>query len=196
MLNRAKQFAASKQGKCLDTVCGTVLSFECKSGHSWTASALKYFKQKWCPTCNSLERMEKKEERLRRRRIEEENGARIQEELFEEAKRKVQQEIAMLSGAVLAGEVEVDKLARGLTDRFFCVNSAQCTYDEAFAVYKVLHSTEQFLQLRYLGHHVPQQKRGSIFRAMAKVLHPDKNRHPLAGEAFSKLVKVFQVASE
>lgn len=140
--------------------------------------------------------MKKKEERLRRKQIEEEDGARIQEELFEEAKRKVQQEVALLSGAVLAGEVEVNKLARGLADRFFYVDSPQCSYDEAFAVYKVLYSSEQFLQMRYLGHHVPQQKRGSVFRAMAKVLHPDKNRHPLAGDAFSKLAKAFQVVNE
>lgn len=32
------------------------------------------------------------------------------------------------------------------------------------------------------------------FRRIAKIIHPDKNRHPKAGSAFQKVYKVYEAA--
>jgi DnaJ-class molecular chaperone len=32
------------------------------------------------------------------------------------------------------------------------------------------------------------------FRRMAKIIHPDKNKHPNAGNAFQKIYKVYEAA--
>ena len=86
-------------------------------------------------------------------------------------------------------ENELDALARELTSRFLQSRQfrRECSYEEAFLIYKILHSQEQFLRCRYFS----GNNAASIYRQIARLLHPDKNKHPLAKEAFFKVSSIF-----
>ena len=61
-----------------------------------------------------------------------------------------------------------------MTDKYFSVYKPTCSIAEAFAVYKMLSSSEQFLKAKYFN----GSNRESMYRKLARVVHPDKNLHP------------------
>mmetsp|Transcript_19015 Transcript_19015/g.19005 ORF Transcript_19015/g.19005 Transcript_19015/m.19005 type:complete len:86 (+) Transcript_19015:331-588(+) len=68
--------------------------------------------------------------------------------------------------------------------------NGECTYDQTFSVYKILNASEEFIKVKYLSEEKKEQL-ASTFRQLARVLHPDKNKHPLAREAFLKVSNTY-----
>ena len=66
-----------------------------------------------------------------------------------------------------------------------------CTYVQAFNVYKVLCSADEFLTAKYFNEDFSREQVTLSFRQLAKALHPDKNRHPQANDAFLKVMRVY-----
>ena len=191
ILEKAQSFARDKGGECLDQVCDVVLEFKCEFGHTWKADALKYRQQKWCKQCGIEARMRRKQDIKNQQKAAEEAQAKLQEELFEEAKRKMMAEASVSNGAVLACEPQIDYNAQEMTRRFMESPSFQgeCSFEQAFGVYKVLCSTEEFLVARYF-----QKASNWNYKQLAKSIHPDKNSHPLSGQAFQRLSNAYSSA--
>jgi hypothetical protein len=190
-LQAADQYAKGLGGRLVSECADFSFEFECSKGHTWRADAKKYKQQKWCHICRSEERKRHKEElrdEQERMRCEQE---REQQRLFEEARRRMRSD-SVSSTAALGGEGQIDQSATEMTEEFMKnPGETGCVYAQAFNVYKVVCSTEEFLTAKYFSDDFSREQVTLSFRKLAKALHPDKNRHPQANDAFLKVMRVY-----
>ena len=190
-LQAADVYAKEQGGRLVSQSADVAFEFECAKGHRWRADAKKYRQQKWCLVCRSDERKRHKEdlqeeqERLRNEQEQE------QQRLFEEARRRMRSD-SVSSAAALGAEGQIDQSATEMTEEFM-KNPAEttCTFAQAFNVYKVLCSTSEFLSAKYFHEDFSREQVTLSFRKLAKALHPDKNHHPQANDAFLKVMRVY-----
>lgn len=145
------------------------------------------------------------EEMAKRQKNEEEN----QKRLFEEARREATSNFAKpQQGSINQGfyhpqsvieyfqrmDFEIEKLAQKYTVEFMSQQecAGQLTYQQILQVYKILIMPQEILQ-NYMYSLNPDMLK-SEFRRFAKIIHPDKNKHPQAGAAFQKIYKVYEAA--
>ncbi len=200
MLKKCKAFAKKNGGVCLNEFYDDEITFECSKKHQWKTMS-KCYDNKWCQECVKEEKeyFKKKceEERKRREKIEEE----YQRKLFEEARRRVT-ENAMINEQPQKEDVlvyfqkidrEVELLAQKETEKYMANKdeNVQVTLQQVMQINKVLITPEEILQ-KYMMN-LNQDLLKSEFRRMAKILHPDKNGHPMAGNAFQKIYRVYEV---
>ena len=189
LLDRAKNYAACFEGSCTTSICQILLDFECKNGHKWKADLSRYMYQKWCKQCMADERNEKKIKILRNLQAEEEEQARFQEQLFAEARQKMNVEVDL---SVLETEKEVESIAEDMAKRYIenALLSDVRACEQVACVYHVICASETFIKAKYFGRKTKDQAT-STFRQLARSLHPDKNCHPYAAEAFLKISGVY-----
>jgi len=91
-------------------------------------------------------------------------------------------------------DYEIEKLARKYSLEFMSRKefTGDIGYQQILQVYKILIMPEEILQ-NYMFNLGPDNLK-SEFRRIAKIIHPDKNKHPQAGTAFQKVYKVYEVA--
>lgn len=146
------------------------------------------------------------EERAQREKEEEE----YQRKLFEEAKRKAMEDQQNTNNmrrpsqntysaqAILEYfqkvDYEVEKLAQKYSVEFMSRKefTGDVSYQQILQVYKILIMPEEILQ-NYMAS-LNSETLKSEFRRFAKIIHPDKNKHPQAGTAFQKIYKVYEAA--
>lgn len=189
LLDRAKNYAACFEGTCKTTIYQILLEFECKNGHTWKADSSRYMYQKWCKQCIIDERNEKKIKIIRDLQAEEEEQARVQEQLFAEARKKLSVESDL---SVLETEKEVELIAEDMAKRY--LESASITdervCEQVACTYQVICASETFIKAKYFGRKTKDQAT-TTFRQLARNLHPDKNCHPYSTEAFLKISGVY-----
>jgi len=201
LLNKCKTFAGNLGGVCLNEKFEETLQFACCQGHRWSVNHKK-FDSAWCLECKEQEKeLFKKrceEERRKREKAEEE----YQQKLFEDAKRKAlygsscnqpksnEEDVLAYFQKV---DLEVEVVAKKDAEGFMAQKdlSAGISFQQALQVYKILIMPEDILE-KYMMSLSPEILKGE-FRRMAKVIHPDKNKHPKAGNAFQKVHKVYEV---
>jgi len=217
LLNECREFARKNEGDCLNKEYDETIHYSCKKGHCWKLN-YKNARRRWCAQCAKEQRafLKKKceEEKVEREKKEEES----QRKLFEEARKKAMQEnqtntngsqsFNFASGKVDAGnqrsismmeyfqriDFETESLAKKYTIQFMSQKdfNGDINYQQILQVYKILIMPEQVLQT-YMFNLNGEALRAE-FRRMAKIIHPDKNKHPQAGNAFQKVYKVYEVA--
>jgi hypothetical protein len=81
-------------------------------------------------------------------------------------------------------DFEIQKLAEKHTGEFMSQKdfAGDISYQQILQVYKILIMPEQILQNYMMSLNAEMLK--NEFRRIAKIIHPDKNRHPKAGGAF------------
>jgi thiol-disulfide isomerase/thioredoxin len=210
LLEDFQEFARQNGGKCTSIKFQESISFSCPKGHSWQLNH-KNAKKRWCLECVKEERinMRKKceEERAHREKEEEE----YQRKLFEEARRKAMEDSSNHSSQPQQNfysnqstqammeyfqkiDYDVEKLAQKYSVEFMSRKefTGDVSYQQILQVYKILIMPEEILQ-NYMGS-LNSDMLKSEFRRFAKIIHPDKNKHPQAGMAFQKIYKVYEVA--
>jgi len=148
------------------------------------------------------------EERAERQKQEED----YQRKLFEEARRKAIEDAnaqnfarkpqtnpnAFQSYSALEYfqrmDYEIEKLAQKYSLEFMSRKefAGELSYQQILQVYKILIMPEDILQHYMFSLNVDLLK--AEFRRIAKIIHPDKNKHPQAGNAFQKVYKVYEDA--
>lgn len=196
ILDKARSYAAQNSGRLLSNTVDLTILFECSFGHQWEADPLRFSHQKWCNQCQELAKARRKQEQQKEREREQMEHERRQRELFEDARRKMMQEQTVEQVALLATEGQIDLRAREMAQRYLSSSQfdGSVNFAQAFGVYKVLASTTQFLVFRFFPPKLGKDAITSAFRKLAKVLHPDKNRHPSANEAFLKVSQAYAQA--
>jgi hypothetical protein len=213
LLKELKDFAIQNGGHCTNQKFDENISFSCHKGHSWKLNH-KNAKKRWCLDCQKDEKVKLKkkceEERAERQRHEEE----YQRNLFEEARKKAMEDAnsqsqgfmrrptmnqpVYQSSSVLEYfqrmDFEIEKLAQKYTIEFMSRKEfiGDMSYQQILQVYKILIMPEEILQNYMFSLGADNLK--SEFRRIAKIIHPDKNKHPQAGTAFQKIYKVYEVA--
>ena len=113
LLKSASNYAKYYGGHCISETCGLLLEFECINGHHFKADLARYMHQKWCKQCASDEKKKKKNNILRDQKIGEEDQARVQEQLFAEARQRMQIENELCNAeADREIEVMIQEMAR------------------------------------------------------------------------------------
>jgi len=209
LLKDFQGFATKFGGSCTNQKFEEYISFTCFKGHSWKLNH-KNAKKRWCLDCIKDEKAEMRkkceEEMARRQKQEEEN----QKRLFEEARREATSQFAKSQpqSSINQGffspqsvieyfqrmDFEIEKLAQKYTVEFMSQQECadQLTYQQILQVYKILIMPQEILQ-NYMYSLNPDMLK-SEFRRFAKIIHPDKNKHPQAGTAFQKIYKVYEAA--
>mmetsp|Transcript_20326 Transcript_20326/g.20331 ORF Transcript_20326/g.20331 Transcript_20326/m.20331 type:complete len:183 (-) Transcript_20326:86-634(-) len=174
-----------------------MLEFRCSQGHEWRADYSKYYTQKWCQQCSCASRINKKQQRLLEQQKIEEEQARLQEELFKEARKQLERNMDIEHAKALKNEDQIENDAKTMTDMFIANShfSGDCSYEQVLTVYKVLCAPEDYVYAKYFSKSLGKENASSAYRQLAKLLHPDKNKHPLAGEAFLKVCNVFSTVN-
>lgn len=214
LLNECKEFARKNEGSCLNAEYEETIRYRCVKGHCWNLNH-KNARRRWCAQCAKEQRafLKKKceEEKIEREKQEEES----QKKLFEEARKKAMennqtngQPFGFSGMKAEAGpqrsmslmeyfqriDFEIESLAKKYTVQFMSQKEfkGDVSYQQILQVYKLLIMPEQVLQT-YMFNLNDEGLKGE-FRRMAKIIHPDKNKHPQAGNAFQKVYKVYEVA--
>ena len=166
-LKRAEKYAEGKGGKCLGFVGKDTIEFECENKHRWTSNGYV-----WCDICKRNMRNWKKEEILRRLKEEEEEDARIQQMMFREARNKM---------------VRYDDNAEGKAKEKALeeCRDDMAQFESVYLVHLILEGSEDYLKDKFF-----KKNEQSEFRKLAVCVHPDKNKHELASQAFQKLLKL------
>lgn len=188
LLDRAKHFAECFEGSCVSKVYQILLEFKCKNGHVWKADSSRYMNQQWCKQCLTQERSKRKESLMIEIQDEESELLRIQQGLFQQAKQKMQQELKAPENDEDGAETLAEEMAK---DYMKAVQSSDAKLTEQVSsVYKVICSSESSIRNKYFRSKTKDQIT-SCFRQFARNLHPDKNKHPYAGEAFLKISSIY-----
>jgi hypothetical protein len=207
LLKDCQSFAASNGGQCNNQKWEENISFTCHRGHSWQLN-YRNAKKRWCLDCLKEERanLKKKceEERAQRERQEED----YQKKLFEEARKKAMEDSNAKKPQANPNvynacnmleyfrrmDYEIEKLAQKYSIEFMSRKEfvGDIGYQQILQVYKILIMPEEILQNYMFSLNSDMLK--SEFRRIAKIIHPDKNKHPQAGNAFQKVYKVYEAA--
>lgn len=215
LLNECREFARKNEGSCLNEEYDETVRYRCIKGHCWTLN-YKNARRRWCAQCAKEQRnfMKQKceEEKAEREKEEEE----FQKKLFEEARKKAaaesqgqQQNFRPQQGTNNGTEnkrgvnameylqkidYEIEMLAKKYTISFMSQKefTGQCNYQQILQVYKILIMPEEVFQSYMFTLNADTLR--SEFRRIAKIIHPDKNKHPQAGNAFQKIYKVYEIA--
>lgn len=117
----------------------------------------------------------------------------MQEELFKEARYKLEKNQSVVNSNILVHEEKIESMAKGMAELY--ISSKEYLgefYDQVITVYRILCAPEEFLFAKYFSN---KENATSTYRQLAKMLHPDKNRHHLSSEAFLKVSNLFSSAN-
>ena len=154
ILKKCKAFAMENGGKCLNDKLDETIHFSCCQGHQWTTSH-RSFDSKWCNTCAQEEKdnLRRKCEEHRRKREKDEEE--YQKKLFEEAKKKVMENIlnqGMSEEDILSYfqkvDAEIEGLAKEATVKFMSDNETcqNISFQQALQVNKIMLMPEHILE--------------------------------------------------
>jgi len=116
----------------------------------------------------------------------------MQEKLFAEARMLLEKEIENQYHCSLSTEEDIEKSAKIMTDEFISNSCAtESTYEQILDVYKILCASDELIFAKYFAKSFGRDHAASCYRRLAIRLHPDKNKHPLANEAFLKVCNIF-----
>eukprot|EP00331_Platyophrya_macrostoma_P015690 CAMPEP_0176467396 /NCGR_PEP_ID=MMETSP0127-20121128/38440_1 /TAXON_ID=938130 /ORGANISM="Platyophrya macrostoma, Strain WH" /LENGTH=458 /DNA_ID=CAMNT_0017860701 /DNA_START=87 /DNA_END=1464 /DNA_ORIENTATION=+ len=207
-LKNMQEYAAANNGRVVNRYYDEKITFECEHNHVWTISN-KSAKKRWCSQClkdNKKNIKVQLEEERKKREMEAEE---IQRQLFENARRqsnhstkatnstKSSQSVgsqASLIQYLQKAEAEIEKSAKQKTSDFMASQEFQdnCTQDQILQVYKIIVMPEDILQLYMFN--LSLECLRAEYKRLAKVIHPDKNKHPEAGNAFQRIHRMYESA--
>lgn len=215
LLDECKAFAKKNEGSCLNEEYDETIRYRCTRGHCWSLNH-KNARRRWCAQCAKDQRnlLKKKceEEKAEREKQEEE----CQKKLFEEARKKAagaesghqsfrpsgmnnnaagsQQRGMSTLEYFQRVDYEIETLAKKYTINFMSQKEfdGSIHHQQILQVYKIMIMPEEILQTYMFSLNADTLR--SEFRRMAKIIHPDKNKHPQAGNAFQKIYKVYEIA--
>lgn len=192
-------FAASKNWTLITETFLPNLSFRCHLGHIIEATSKNYEHKVSCLQCKKIAR----EEYMKHLKEEEEKKfqerKKYQERLFEESKRKSDEEHKKCkeinSKPILEAykqiKIEMEPLAQKYANEYIEKKNADAiNLPKYLEVYKILLIPDDILKLYLSSLETDSLKKE--YRSLAKQIHPDKNNHPKAAGAFQKLNKLYE----
>eukprot|EP00826_Nyctotherus_ovalis_P044120 TRINITY_DN473_c0_g1_i22.p1 TRINITY_DN473_c0_g1~~TRINITY_DN473_c0_g1_i22.p1 ORF type:complete len:119 (+),score=22.59 TRINITY_DN473_c0_g1_i22:131-487(+) len=89
-------------------------------------------------------------------------------------------------------DVLVNKLSKELAEKYMKESECGLTvnFEDVFLLYKILYTAKEMLVAKLKI--VPAKELCSFYRKYAVRLHPDKNKHPRASEAFQKFLECYK----
>jgi len=200
---------------CGFQLCGELysrsLSLKClKAQHSTSLSYSRRLQGNLkCSACRKEERESVKQRLREEERLQDAYYTEMQEQMFAEARREMEKELASSGFKVYAEstiyineaqrqsliEQQINQTASQLASRFMASEaSAGVSKDQAYVVYKFLNTPHEMLVAGMTS--MQPQQLVQFFRKLAIQLHPDKNNHPQATDAFQAVQTAMEKAKE
>eukprot|EP00826_Nyctotherus_ovalis_P044117 TRINITY_DN473_c0_g1_i14.p1 TRINITY_DN473_c0_g1~~TRINITY_DN473_c0_g1_i14.p1 ORF type:complete len:249 (+),score=54.71 TRINITY_DN473_c0_g1_i14:124-870(+) len=199
-LNKCIRFAQLNSGRVKSF--NSSITFECEKSHQWECKYGKTLFNHWCLRCERQNRKERKRaleeeaENARQEAIREQNAK------LEEARRVMLEEQSNYHGLFYQWDVcleskglkdvLVNKLSKELAEKYMKESECGLTvnFEDVFLLYKILYTAKEMLVAKLKI--VPAKELCSFYRKYAVRLHPDKNKHPRASEAFQKFLECYK----
>lgn len=172
----------------------------CCRNHEWSVSH-KNYANRWCAQCKRVLKEEFKqyikEEEFRKQKEYE----RKQEELYNDARRNYINNIyyqdsykQKVVAAAKGVEREVEKIAQKQAKEYMSQRSfdGKACFLQIKEMYKILLFPEQILSLYFQN--IDKEELKQEYRNYAKLIHPDKLKHPKSAQAFQKLNHFYEDA--
>jgi len=184
-----KRFAEEKGGRLVSSELALEVTLSCENGHLWTVCYKKATKS-WCKDCK-VKRKQVLKEMLQAEdeRIAAERKMR-QEKLFEDARKRVQQNEEFKKQE---NKAELDNLKIVLEEitriaskyaREYCQKEESADFDQTLLLYQTLILPDKCMTTYFDS--LSKSELRKEFRRYTILLHPDKNSHPKAKQAFQK----------
>lgn len=189
VLGSIQRYAMSRGGRVTNSVLGPSVILECGLGHQWEVPYQKATKS-WCKDCKIKRRQVLKtlleEETIR---IEAERKQK-QNQLLEEARLNYLASLRMEKEEQKAEQdtfkIVYDEMTR-LASKFareYCQKDSEADFNQILMLYQTLIMPEKTLDTYFKR--MPTEELKKEFRRYTILLHPDKNSHPKAKQAFQK----------
>jgi len=189
VLANIKRFAEEKGGQLLSSFLTLEVTLCCENNHQWNVCYKKATKS-WCKDCK-VKRKQLLKEMLQAEdeRIAAERKMR-QEKLFEDVRKraqlneetKKQESKSELESLKIVFE-EITRLASKYA-REYCQKDESAEYEQTLLLYQTLILPEKCLSTYFTS--LSKVEARKEFRRYTILLHPDKNSHPKAKQAFQK----------
>lgn len=184
-----KRFAEEKGGCLVTAKLSLEVTLRCENGHTWSVCYKKATKS-WCKDCK-VKRKQVLKEMLQAEdeRITADRKLR-QEKLFEDARKRVQknedfrkqENTAELDNLKIVLE-EITRIASKYA-REYCQKDETADFDQTLLLYQTLILPDKCMTSYFNSLSKPELRKE--FRRYTILLHPDKNSHPKAKQAFQK----------
>jgi len=165
----------------------------CRMNHEFKISIHRNPDKVWCSFCKKDVKNENKRQKEVENEIKRQKEYEKQQKLFEESRRHFQNNNIQSNLTLEDIFNQVDLKAQYETQIYMNNNETNQSETSVYQIYKIIYMPSKILQASFqsLGEGL-----NSCFRKMAILIHPDKNSHPLANQAFQKLSQVFSECQE
>lgn len=189
VLANIKRFAEEKGGKLLSTELNLEVSLCCENNHEWNVCYKKATKG-WCKDCK-IKRKQLLKEMLQAEdeRIAAERKMR-QEKLFDDVRKRVQQNEETKKQEMKSEldnlKIVFDEITRLASKyaREYCQKDESAEFEQTLLLYQTLILPDKCLSTYFTS--LSKSDLRKEFRRYTILLHPDKNNHPKAKQAFQK----------
>lgn len=171
-LRKAQMWAAEHGGQLLSSIVEQTVLFRCAEGHQWAEDIDRYMNRKWCKECRSHAKVQAKAQALLNEAKQQQEREQLQQKLFMQARQSQ-------SNASPAEKSLIHVQSVG----------AAGSYEEALSVYSLISMSQEDLIATCFRQCEGRAEVTRRFRMLARAVHPDKNRHPQAQEAFVALMR-------
>lgn len=203
---RAKELNSTVLNSCLSK--GSV-EVKCREDHTFVINYTKNHSKAWCDQCKDAQAKKKQEEYAHSKQKEEERKLKEQQRLFEESQRQVEEEQQKKSMAFSTPHEayyyeetmkQICAYCKKKTEREMSSSAykGEANATEIYNVYKVMYLPFPVLVKSLLLNDSSQlnlnYRQGWL--KLALLLHPDKNKHKYAKDAFTKITSAYEVCKQ
>ena len=167
-------WAAEHGGQLLSAIVEQTVTFRCAQNHQWAEDIERYMNRKWCKDCRTHTKVQTKAQ------------AKLEEETQQRARELLQQQLFQQARQSQSTASPADKSLAYLQ-----LPGAAGSYDEALSVYSLISMSAEDLTATCFKECEGREQVTRRFRLLARTVHPDKNRHPQAQEAFVALMRAY-----
>ena len=202
-LRKAEEKARSMNSTIISSnITQGFVAVKCENDHQFDLHYTRNFSKTWCEQCKN-EEIQRHKEKCRKFEEQLENHKRKeQKRIFEECKRLIEEQQRQQTNAYQSQQEvnyynsvtqQVCAFAKQKMEQYISSKSFKnnCTQIEVYNVYKIIHMPFDVL-FKTLGM-IERSQLNSHYRKLALILHPDKNNHEMASEAFKKLTQAYEM---
>lgn len=175
------------------------MTFICQEQHIWKIH-YKSWQKRWCSKCIFQQKIEERKKIDLENLCKEKELAEKQQRLFEEAKiqRENQNDVDIKKKVISTFkqiERDADLIATKMTDMFLIANGnnneSENLKDKYKIIYKIMVIPNEIFENYLIA--LGEEKMKEEFKIYAKSIHPDKNQHPEAKNAFQKVYQTYEL---
>lgn len=204
-VRKMEERAQSLNSTVISSIEEGFVAVRCAKKHEFVVHYTRNYSKTWWEECKNDEIRQRQESYDQQCKSQEEIKREEQRKLFEEAQAQMEREqqrkeqnFATVQEAMYFEYTvqQICKFAQSKMERYMGSPTfrGQATQTEVYNVYKILYMPTDVLCKSLMN--VERGQLNSYYRQLALVLHPDKNKHENATDAFTKLQQAYEFCKQ